>query len=154
MDDAEAIAGIYNYYVLNSVITFDTEVVCVAEMRRRVEAISSRYPYFVYECDGTVVGYCYVHSWREKEAYRRTLEITIYLSPHYQGRGIGTQLMHRLIAECRSRKVGALVACITAGNEVSETLHRQLGFEQVSHFHKVGEKFGQLLDVVDYELIL
>lgn len=153
-DDVPAIAGIYNHYVLHSVITFDTEMVSINEMEKKVAAISSHFPYLVYEDEGKVAGYCYVHQWKEKKAYRRTLETTIYLSPDYLHRGIGTKLMQRLIAECRSRGVGALVACITSGNEVSETLHRQLGFEKVSHFRQVGEKFGRLLDVVDYELML
>ena len=61
--------------------------------------------------------------------------------------------MHHLIEACRKDSgVHVLIACITQGNEPSERLHESLGFTQVSRFHEVGQKFGQWLDVVDYEL--
>ena len=94
----------------------------------RISEISSHYPYFVYEVDGRVVGYCYAHAWKE--------------------------LMQRLIGECRKEGYHALIACITARNEISNSLHLQLGFKPVSHFEKVGMKFGRWLDVFDYELLL
>lgn len=74
--------------------------------------------------------------------------------PEYSGKGIGKQLMQRLIGECRKEGYHALIACITAGNEISNSLHLQLGFKPVSHFEKVGMKFGRWLDVFDYELLL
>ena len=101
-----------------------------------------------------VVGYCYAHAWKEKAAYKYTLETTVYLSPGYKGKGIGRQLMERLIEECRVGGYHALIACITEGNEASCSLHEKLGFRKVSHFEKVGLKFGRWLDVVDYELII
>lgn len=153
-EDAEAIASIYNEYILHSTITFDTEPMTKKEMHRLVVAISADYPYFVYEEEGVVKGYCYAHNWKAKSAYRQTWEITLYLSPEIQGRGIGTRLLGHLIVECRRLKAQALIACITEGNTVSEALHKKLGFKKVSHFEKVGAKFGRLLDVVDYELIL
>ena len=84
----------------------------------------------------------------------RTLETTVYVSPEYTGRGIGKQLMNELIRICRESNFLTLIACITEGNENSFSLHRKLGFEQVSHFKKVGTKFNRSLDVIDYELIL
>ena len=89
-----------------------------------------------------------------KDAYSRTLETTVYVSPEYTGRGIGKQLMNELIRICRERNFLTLIACITEGNESSFRLHEKLGFERVSHFKKVGMKFGKYLDVIDYELIL
>lgn len=71
-----------------------------------------------------------------------------------RARGIGRQLMERLIEECRAGGYHALIACITEGNEASYSLHEKLGFRKVSHFEKVGLKFGRWLDVVDYELII
>lgn len=59
--DAQAIANIYNEYVLNSVASFETEPVTEQEMRRRIEEISSQFPYYVYEDMGEVEGYCYAH---------------------------------------------------------------------------------------------
>ncbi|MCD7923499.1 MAG: N-acetyltransferase family protein [Bacteroides sp.] len=153
LEDAKAITAIYNEYVIHSVATFDTEPLH-EEMRSRIAAIAARFPYFVYEEEGEIVGYCYAHPWKEKAAYAHTLETTVYLSPGQVGRGIGKLLMKRLIEECRRDGYHALVACITETNEASNALHLGLGFKQVSHFEKVGLKFGRWLDVMDYELLL
>ena len=152
--DAKAIVDIYNYYVENTAISFETEALTVNEMAERIKDISSKFPYFVYEKDGKILGYCYAHLWKERVAYSQTLETTIYLHPDYCHRGIGKRLMQQLIEQCRAQGFHALIACITGGNEGSIALHRALGFEQRSCFKEVGRKFGAWLDVVDLELIL
>lgn len=152
--DAAAIAAIYNEYVLKTDISFETEALSAEEMRGRILDISADFPYLVFEEEGRVLGYCYAHAWKERAAYSRTLETTIYLAPEAQGRGIGTRLMGRLIEACREGGFHALVACITGGNEPSIALHRRLGFRQVSCFPQVGRKFGRWLDVVDLQLML
>lgn len=152
--DIGAITAIYNEYVLKSVATFETEPVSESEMESRMRDIATHFPYLVYEEKGQIAGYCYAHLWKERAAYRHTLETSIYLSPAYQGRGIGQQLMEALIEACRREGYHALIACITEGNEKSCRLHAKLGFKQVSHFRSVGMKFGRKLDVVDYELLL
>ena len=153
MDDAERIASIYNKYVSTTTITFETEPVSAEEMRGRINSISSAFPYFVYEYDGVVLGYCYAHLWKEREAYSKTLETTVYLTPESCHKGIGNLLMCRLIDECRSRGYHALIACITADNLSSLRFHQRLGFRQVSRFPKVGRKFNRWLDVIDLELV-
>ena len=154
LQDAGAIVAIYNKYIEQSVITFETEPLREETMRSRIAEISSRYPYFVYEAEDGILGYCYAHPWKEKAAYKYTLETTIYLSPRCTGKGIGKQLMRKLVEECRLRGYRALIACITEGNEASNSLHLKLGFKRVSHFEKVGLKLGRWLDVDDYELLL
>lgn len=154
LQDAKAITDIYNEYVLHSVATFETEPLQKEEMYSRIAGISADYPYFVYEIDGSVVGYCYAHPWKQRVAYKYTLETTVYLSPDCVGKGIGKLLMQRLIEECRKRGYRALIACITAGNDISDSLHSGLGFKQVSCFKQVGLKFDRWLDVTDYELLL
>ena len=155
LSDAKAITDIYNVYVTQSTATFETEPVTTAEMRRRVEEISAAHPYFVYEEEGHVVGYCYAHPWRERAAYRHTWETTVYLAPGRERRGLGRLLMEHLIAACRdAHDCHVLIACITAENAPSIRLHERLGFRQVSRFEQVGRKQGRWLDVVDYELLL
>lgn len=153
-DDAEAIAAIYRRYVTESVATFETIPPTVKEMRQRIIDISSRFPYYVYETEGVIAGYCYAHPWKERAAYEKTLETTIYLAHSYQHRGIGRKLMEKLITECNRQGYFALIACITGSNTDSIEFHRSLGFQQVSFFEKVGFKLNQVLDVVDYELLL
>ena len=153
--DARAIANIYDEYIKHSVISFETEPLSLQEMQSRIVEISAHYPYYVYEQqDGEILGYCYAHVWKERDAYKHTLETTVYLSPEHKGEGIGTSLMQRLIGECCRQGYHALIACITEGNEASILMHSKLGFKQVSHFEKVGFKFGRWLGVVDYELLL
>lgn len=154
LQDAKAITTIYNEYVEHSVVTFETEPLREEDMRIRIAGIAARFPYFVYEEEGKVLGYCYAHPWKERAAYRHTLETTVYLAPGYVGRGIGRRLMERLIEECRRDGYHALVACVTEGNAASDVLHLRLGFKKVSHFESVGLKFGRWLGVIDYELLL
>ena len=152
--DAPVITLIYNEYVLHSTISFETQALTCSEMAKRIVNIASAYPYFVYEENGEIAGYCYAHPWKERAAYQNTLETTIYISPAHIRKGIGELLMHALIDECHNRGFHALIACITADNEPSCRLHAKLGFKQVSTFKEVGLKFDKWLDVVDYELIL
>lgn len=152
--DAKAITAIYNEYVEHSVATFETEPLREEDMRIRIAEITAHFPYFVYEQEGEIVGYCYAHPWKQRAAYRHTLETTVYLARGNEGKGIGKALMQRLIEECRRDGYRALIACITEGNAASDALHLKLGFRQVSHFEKVGLKFGRWLDVIDYELLL
>ncbi len=152
--DAAALARIYNYYVLNTTISFETEALSVEQMERRIALIAAECPYLVAEKDGQLLGYCYVHPWKDRAAYSLTAETTVYLNRSYTGAGLGTLLMRRLIEACREAGYAVLIACITGDNAESCVFHEKLGFERVSHFHRVGRKFGQWLDVVDYELIL
>ena len=154
LSDSAGITEIYNGYILNSTASFETQPLTESEMRERILEISAQFPYFVYETDDAIAGYCYAHTWKERAAYGKTLETTIYLSPKYKGRGIARQLMSRLIDECSKQSYRALIACITAENEESRSFHAKLGFKQVSLFEKVGIKFGRELDVADYELLL
>lgn len=154
LSDAKAIVEIYNDYILNTTISFEMELLTVEQMCHRIAEISAHCPYLVWEEDGEVVGYCYAHPWKERAAYHNTLETTVYLSPRHFRKGIGMQLMKRLIENCRKAGFKVLIACITADNEASIKMHEALGFKQVSYFSQVGEKFGQLLDVIDMQLTL
>lgn len=152
--DIFMIMTIYNMYIMSSTATFETNPLTVSLMAERVKAISAGHPYYVCERGGEVLGYCYAHPWKEKAAYKRTLETTVYLRPGNERKGIGSQLMRHLIEDCRQKGAHALIACITGGNKGSIIMHERLGFERVSEFKEVGKKFGKWLDVVDYELIL
>lgn len=155
ISDAAEIAEIYNYYIENSAATFETEIVGIADMQKRISEISAQFPYYVFaDENGAVLGYCYAHKWKQRAAYAQTYETSVYVAHSAKGRGIGTMLMQKLIGECKKRQCHALVACITEGNAQSEKLHENLGFKKVSHFAQVGKKFGKYLGVVDYLLIL
>lgn len=152
--DAKAIVDIYNYYVENTAVSFETEALTVNEMAERIKEISSQFPYFVYEKDGKILGYCYAHQWKERAAYSKTLETTIYIDKDVRHQGLGRIMVKLLIDLCRNEGYRALIACITQGNEASIKMHESLGFKQVSEFKEVGFKFDTWLDVVDLELLL
>ncbi len=154
LSDAEDIVAIYNHYITDTTISFEVTPLSVEEMRQRISALVAGFPYYVYEENGQVLGFCYAHKWKERAAYAKTLETTVYLSPDCFHRGIGMELMKTLISDCRKMDVSVLIACITYGNEASIRLHKRLGFEQASHFKQVGIKFGHSLDVVDFQLVL
>lgn len=153
-EDVAAITAIYNHYVLHSTATFDEDIVTADMMEKQILHITRHYPFFVYEDHQAVVGYCYVHNWKTKDAYRTTVETTVYIHPQYCGKGIGEKLMAYLMDVCRQRKFHAVIACITYPNDASIRLHEKMGFEKRSHFHEVGMKFNKWLDIVDMELIL
>lgn len=152
LTDLQAVTEICNYYIRTSTATFELQEVSTGQMARR---FSPQLPGLVVEVDGNVAGYGYVHPWKERAAYAPTLELTIYLAPECCGRGIGRQLVNGLVE--RTRALGcyrSIIACITANNESSLRLFKSLGFVQASYFRSVGEKFGQLLDVIDLQLLL
>lgn len=152
--DAKAITGIYNHYIKNTTVTFEIEPITADEMAGRIKDISAHFPYFVYEKDGRILGYCYAHLWKQRAAYSKTLETTIYIDEHAVHHGIGSLMVEHLIKLCRAQGYHALIACITEGNEASVKMHERLGFKQVSEFKEVGKKFGRWLGVVDLEYIL
>lgn len=152
--DAEAITEIYNHYIKTTTITFETEPITSQEMASRIKDISAHFPYFVYEREGKILGYCYAHLWKERAAYSKTLETTIYIDKDAVHQGLGSLMVNHLIELCRKQGFHALIACITDGNEASVKMHEQLGFKPVSCYKEVGNKFGRWLDVVDLEYML
>lgn len=154
-DDAVIIANIYNYYIENTIITFENTIVNGAEIKRRMQKVlDAGYPYLVYEEDGAVVGYAYLDQWRTRKAYDITLETSIYLDLNNMKNGIGTQLYEELIAHARTLRIHSLIGVVSHPNEASYRLHQKLGFTLVGTFKEVGEKFGRLIDVEFWQLIL
>lgn len=79
--DVKYITDIYNEYILNSTYTFETEPISEDEMRLRIAEIFPHFPFFVCETDHKVVGYCYAHPWKQRTAYRYTLNDSIPVCP-------------------------------------------------------------------------
>ncbi|MDE6086112.1 MAG: GNAT family N-acetyltransferase [Muribaculaceae bacterium] len=153
--DSSRIAEIYNHYIDNSVITFETERITGDDMKSRILSLTEKgFPFLVAEQGGEVAGYCYAHEWKTKAAYSRTWETTIYLSHESCHNGMGKIMMEKLIQISRERGAHVLIACITGDNTSSLHFHSSFGFQDVSHFHNVGYKHGRWLDVIDMELQL
>jgi len=153
--DAESIARIYNHYVANTTITFEEEAVSTGEMADRIaEVASSSLPWLVLEQDGQIAGYAYATKWKERSAYRYTVEITIYLAPGLGGQGLGMQLYQVLFAHLKEAGFHAVIGVIALPNPASIALHEKFGMTKVAHFKEVGFKFGQWIDVGYWEGVL
>jgi phosphinothricin acetyltransferase len=152
--DAAAIRGIYNYYIERTAVTFEEIPVSLDEMERRIRRISASYPWLVWEEAGDVLGYAYIHAWKDRSAYRFSGEDSIYVKQGYERRGIGRSLMTALLEEAEKTEMHALIAILCTPNEASATLHEEFGFKKCAHFSEVGFKFDRWLDVGYWERLM
>ena len=149
--DLIAVTEIYNYYITNSVVTFDLDEMTVKEWEAKFHWIQGlALPFLVAESEsGQILGFAYVAPWRQKAAYRRTVEDSIYLRPAAIGKKIGTKLLDQLMTKSKAAGVKEIVAVISdKGAEASVKLHESFGFKHQGHLGKVGFKFGRWLGTV------
>lgn len=149
-EDAERIQEIYSPYVADTTISFEITVPNKLEMKRRIEkALSNGFPYIVAENEtGTVIGYAYADRFGEREAYRYSFIVSIYLDMKVQSRGIGQKLYDEL--EKRMKKMGIVqvVSAITGKNEKSLKFHEKNGFIKIGHFPNIGYKMREWHDII------
>ena len=149
-EDAERIQEIYSPYVADTTISFEITVPDKVEMKRRIEkALSNEFPYIVAENEtGTVVGYAYADKFGEREAYRYSFIVSIYLDMEVRSRGIGQKLYDEL--EKRMKKMGIVqvLSAITGKNKKSLRFHEKNGFIKIGHFPNVGYKMGEWHDII------
>jgi len=147
-DDAAAIADIYALFVRESAVSFETEPPDAAAIRARIEAGGGLYPWLVGEAeDGTLLGYAYAARFRDRPAYRFTVETSVYLRPGAGGHGFGRRLYEPLLAMLEARGFTQAIAAITLPNEASVRLHERLGFEPAGTYRQVGWKLNAWHDV-------
>lgn len=152
--DVPALREIYNDEVLGGVATLDLHPRTMEDRMAWFEAHNvDNHPLLVAEEDGKVMGYASLSPYREKEAYRSTVELSIYVDRASRRRGVATRLMQAILDEARAdEQTHLVVSVITAGNEASVSLHRRFGFAFCGAIHEVGVKFDRLLDIENYEL--
>jgi L-amino acid N-acyltransferase YncA len=153
-EDAQALAEIYNYYILNTVITFEEAPVDAPEMESRIRKVTAAYPWFVHEEGQAVLGYAYASRWGERASYRHAAAATVYLRIEAHGRGIGTGLYRALLDELKKRGLHTVLGGIALPNEKSQRLHERFGFKKVAHLSEVGFKFDRWVDVGYWQLML
>ena len=144
--DTGAIADIYAYYVRATAITFATEPPTEADYAARIA--DDRYPFLVAEKAGKVIGFAYAAAFRQKEAYRWDVELTIYLAPGCGSRGTGSMLMEKCLQVLTAQGYLNAYSCITLPTEASMALHRRFGFMELGVFPKTGHKLGCWHDVI------
>lgn len=155
-EDAQQLTSIYNHYILNTVVTFEEKIISTVEMVARIQTVQSvGLPWLVADDNGTIEGYAYAATWKNRHAYRFSVEITIYLAPDATNKGVGSALYEALFSclegsGCHAPvapEVHAVVACIALPNAHSVALHEKFGMKKVAHFNEVGCKFDRWLDV-------
>jgi phosphinothricin acetyltransferase len=153
--DAAALARIYNYYITDTVVTFEESPVSTEDMAARLaETATLNLPWLVAQKSAAVQGYAYASRWKGRCAYRHSVEVTVYVDHEAVGQGLGTQLYTGLFAELGRGPCHVAIGGITLPNEASVALHEKFGMHKVAHFSEVGHKFGRWLDVGYWQLVL
>lgn len=148
------ICEIYNYYIENTVISFEQEKLNIGDMKKRVESYTRKHPWLVGIVDGTVVGYVYATAWQSRSAYNDTVELSCYLDRRETGKGYGKHLYRALLEKLKEMKCHVVIAGVALPNEASIKLQEYFGFEKVAHFKEVGYKYDRWIDVAYWQLNL
>lgn len=152
---ASEIAGIYNYYIEHTVVTFEEFLVTADDMSIRIEEVNQKgLPWYVGLEGDKVVGYAYASPWNTRCSYRKSCEVTVYLSKDHCSQGWGTKLYAKLFEQLKAIEMHAVMAGITMPNPASVVLHEKFGMKKVAHFADVGNKFDDWLDVAYWQIVL
>ena len=154
LDDAAAILEIYNVEVENHTSTFDLVPRTLDEQRHWIADRSGAFSAVVASLDGAVVGFASLSPYKERAAYRTTVENSVYVSRRHPRMGIGRTLMDHLIGIAADSGFHSIVARIEASGTASRRLHEACGFELVGIEREVGRKFNRWLDVAVMQLML
>ena len=147
--DLPRLTEIYNFYVINTPVTFDLEPYTIEARAAWLNqfATSGRYRLLVAEQAGIVIGYAGTTRFRAKAAYDPTVETTIYCAPEAVGRAVGSLLYRALFEAIAGEDIHRIVAGFTLPNPASSALHQRFGFDRVGIFHENGRKLGRYWDV-------
>ena len=157
LDDALSLLKIYKYYVLNTAITFEEEVPTLYEFEDRIRNITKKYPYIVVTDDNNnILGYSYANTFKERSAYRFSVELTVYLDKSVKRQGLGRLLYTELEIRLKSIGIKNMCACITCPkNDTNKFVsadsikfHEKMGFSMVGKFINIGYKFNEWFDMV------
>ncbi|WP_409471506.1 GNAT family N-acetyltransferase [Streptomyces sp. HC307] len=153
--DLEALTDLYNHYVRETPITFDTAVFTPEERRPWLLSHPEDGPHRLMvatDADSQeILGYATSSPYRAKPAYDTSVEVTVYVAPHAGRRGIGTLLYKALFEALAGEDLHRAYAGIAQPNEASARLHERFGFRYVGTYREVGRKFGRYWDVAWYE---
>lgn len=154
--DIELCLSIYNYEVEHGVATLDLEPRTLEEWHEWYNAHSDEHhPIIVGTIDDVVVGYASLSPYRLKDAFKSTVELSIYIHKDYRGQGVATQLMERILEMAKEdTMLHNVVSVITAGNEESTKLHNRFGFIYCGLTPEVGFKHGKYQDTETYALLV
>ena len=152
--DADQVLNIYAPIVRETAISFELAPPGVDEMRERIRNILASHAWVVSEDGQAIAGYAYASKFRPREAYQWTAEVTVYVHPAQQRKGIGTALYGSLFEIMRLQGFCTAIAVIALPNHASAQLHERLGFKPIGIFERAGYKLGRWHDVGWWQLEL
>lgn len=154
-EDTQAILDIINHNILHSTALYDYKIRSYEEQQNILkEKISKNFPVIVAELEGQIVGFGMYSEFRFREAYKFTVEHSVYVNENFQGKGIGKLLLQELISLARQQKLHTMIAVIDSENQSSVEFHEKFGFKTVGIIKESGYKFERWLDSVFMQLIL
>ena len=153
-DDAPGVHAIYAPVVRDTSISFEAEPPTVAEVALRIGVTAPRFPWLVADDDGVVAGYAYAGPHRDRTAYQWSAEVSVYVAPSHQRRGLGRTLYDALFDVLRAQGFATALAGITLPNVPSVALHEALGFRRIATYPAVGFKNGAWHDTAWWTLRL
>ena len=153
--DAAAILSIINYNILNATALYDYNIRTLAQQEAILDSkIQAGFPVLVAENNGEVVGFGMYSEFRFREAYKFTIEHSVYVQQDNQGLGIGKLLLSELIQLAKQQGLHTMIGVIDSENQTSIDFHHQFGFKTVGIIKESGFKFNRWLDSVFVQLIL
>lgn len=154
-DDTQAILDIINHNIIHSTALYDYAIRNYEQQQKILEEkICKNFPVIVAELDGDVVGFGMYSEFRFREAYKFTVEHSVYVNETFHGKGIGKLLLQELIYLAKKQKLHTMIAVIDSENQSSVEFHEQFGFKTVGIIKESGYKFDRWLDSVFMQLIL
>jgi L-amino acid N-acyltransferase YncA len=151
VEDFPAIKEIYDWYIVHSTATFHTEPIRIDQLKEFIFINHKWYKSYLIFLDRVLAGYCFLTYYKNRQAYDRSAEVTIYLKPDHCGKGIGKVAMNHLEQMAKGRGLKNLIGIISGDNDGSIALFEKSGYSKCAHFKNVGEKFNKVLDVVAYQ---
>ncbi len=152
--DAQAVLGIYKYYVDHTIISFEYEAPSLAEYSQRISVNTEKYPWLVCLYNNKIIGFAYGSTHRYRTAYQWSPESTIYLAPDFQSKGIGRILYKTLFEILKLQGYYNVFAGVALPNQKSIAFHQAMGFKEIGIFKKVGYKHGNWHDTHWFHLSL
>ena len=154
-EDTQAILDIINYNILHSTALYDYNIRTYEQQKAILDdKLAKKFPVIVAEADGQVVGFGMYSEFRFREAYKFTVEHSVYVANDYHGKGIGNLLLAELITLAKVQKLHTMIAVIDAENQGSVSFHEKFGFKTVGIIKESGYKFNRWLHSVFMQLIL
>ncbi len=152
--NTKEILELYNWYVLNSDVSFHIEQLSPNEMQNIIFFQDTRFQTFIIKCDVKFCGYVILSEYKKREAYNITGEISIYLKDEYTGNSIGEKSLKFIENFARKNNFHSVLGTVSGTNERSIKLFEKNGYTKCSHFKEVGKKFNKLIDVLSFQKLL